>query len=687
MKFKKIITLIILTILISTISTFISQAVLNNNQKSDTTMLEKTLKKAKEYYYNGEYNKSNILYLNSLDVEKIKQEEILKNIIVNLKELHKYKEVLTYYLKLKTLIPDKPSIDLEIAKIYYKINENDIAKNHLEILLSKKDILSRYHLSQTYYYLGNIYLEKEKYDNAVKYYEQGIKINPTLILNYNKLAQLYTIKASYEKAINYYQESLKYDSSQVHLYLNLAELYEKINNNKLAYKYYLISSNVGINIDKIQNKIYYYKKKFPEHNNDKKQKIKDDIKLYEIDNNFIDNKNIPLISIGLIDKTNNLFFKTKNEVIISQNEEFIKLNSRILELSFINNKLSLINNNNIIKTFSSKDDIYITTKNNDTIALFNVSYGKGYFWAGNEHRQYRGKMKIMPLKENYFRVINVVNIEDYLLSVVPSEMPAYWPEEALKAQSVAARTYALKHMGKYKEKGYDLCPTVKCAVYTGIIKENTKSSNAVKETMGEVMIYNGKLIDAVFSSNSGGYTENSFDIWGSEHPYLKNKSTMINFSNNFPLNPSEFYQWLTNEKKSYSNHENYSGINRYRWAKIIPIKLLENKYNINNIENVLVQSRTKGGSVKSIIIKGNKEIIIKDDYIRSALFGLRSNRFFIEYEYEENQELNNLIIYGAGWGHNVGLDQTAAAGMALSNKDYKDILTHFYTDIKIVKKY
>ena len=207
MKFKKIITLIILTILISTISTFISQAVLNNNQKADTIKLEKTLKKAKEYYYNGEYSKSNILYLNLLDVEKIKQEEILKNIIVNLKELHKYKEVLTYYLKLKTLIPDKPSIDLEIAKIYYKINENDIAKNHLEILLSKKDILSRYHLSQTYYYLGNIYLEKEKYDNAVKYYEQGIKINPTLILNYNKLAQLYTIKASYEKAINYFNYS------------------------------------------------------------------------------------------------------------------------------------------------------------------------------------------------------------------------------------------------------------------------------------------------------------------------------------------------------------------------------------------------------------------------------------------------------------------------------------------------
>ena len=113
-----------------------------------------------------------------------------------------------------------------------------------------------------------------------------------------------------------------------------------------------------------------------------------------------------------------------------------------------------------------------------------------------------------------------------MISVVPSEIYASWPEEALKAQAVAERSYTLNNLGRHSSDGYDLCSSVHCAAYNGIISEHQRTTEAVLETQGETAVYEGRIIEAVFSSNSGGYTERSDQIWSADLPYLRGSNQM-----------------------------------------------------------------------------------------------------------------------------------------------------------------
>ncbi len=325
--------------------------------------------------------------------------------------------------------------------------------------------------------------------------------------------------------------------------------------------------------------------------------------------------------------------------------------------------------------------------------LYDMSYGQGYFWAGSEDRQYRGEIEMYPRSQGEFHIINIINLEEYLFSVVPAEMPAWWPDEALKAQTIAARSYALSHLGKHSKEGYDLCDTVHCAAYNGVKSETNKTNQLIIETMGEIAIYNNKPITAVFSSNSGGYSENSKEIWGNEYAYLSGANNMLDLKYNFPLEPYNIERWLVEEPESYSNISSYAGSNIYRWIKVLDDDFFTKKYNLDSLLDIIPIGRTNGGTVNKIIIKGimddgvERDIEVKGDSIRSALGGLKSNRFVIEKFYNNNQILKRLIFYGSGWGHNVGMDQTGAAGMAQKNYSYKDIIDHFYKNTTIDKRY
>ena len=112
-------------------------------------------------------------------------------------------------------------------------------------------------------------------------------------------------------------------------------------------------------------------------------------------------------------------------------------------------------------------------------------------------------------------------IRDSLYGVIPAEMPASYSEGALKAQTLAARTYAMTKLSAHKSSGYELCDTTNCQVYKGYSGENAKTNQAVDDTEGEIICYNGTPIEAVFSASTGGYTENSENVWNSVVPYLR----------------------------------------------------------------------------------------------------------------------------------------------------------------------
>lgn len=131
-------------------------------------------------------------------------------------------------------------------------------------------------------------------------------------------------------------------------------------------------------------------------------------------------------------------------------------------------------------------------------------------------------MKIIPSAwNNGVTVVNRVPMELYLKGVVPSEIVPSWKPDAIKAQAVAARTYAVYHKNGYRSAGYDITDDTRSQVYRGCSVETSATNKAVEETAGEIITYNGKAIDALFHANGGGYTEDSENVWGSYVPYLR----------------------------------------------------------------------------------------------------------------------------------------------------------------------
>jgi len=162
-----------------------------------------------------------------------------------------------------------------------------------------------------------------------------------------------------------------------------------------------------------------------------------------------------------------------------------------------------------------KNDYYNLKTNQ--IAIIPVS-SIGFVRAKN--RWYRGELRIININGK-LNVINKLNIEDYIKGVVPSEMPSTWNSEALKAQAVAARSYALANLGKRASQGYDLKDTPEDQAYGGASAEKLTTNRAVKATESIVIIYDLKIIPAYYSASAGGQTKNAGDVWTRDLPYIK----------------------------------------------------------------------------------------------------------------------------------------------------------------------
>jgi len=174
----------------------------------------------------------------------------------------------------------------------------------------------------------------------------------------------------------------------------------------------------------------------------------------------------------------------------------------------------------------------------------------------NQSRRYRGEIEFRS-DENGITVINTLPIEEYLYGVVPCEMPAEWPEEALKAQTVVSRTYALYSLGQYLLHGFDVLATQLNQVYKGYDYEDEKTTNAVKTTEGQVLVFDGQPILAAFFSCSGGFTGNSEDIWKQYVPYLRAKKDIYDYNEkhynwSVTMTPEELALQLTSRDYPYS---------------------------------------------------------------------------------------------------------------------------------------
>lgn len=263
--------------------------------------------------------------------------------------------------------------------------------------------------------------------------------------------------------------------------------------------------------------------------------------------------------------------------------------------------------------------------------------------------------------------VKTCDLEEYLVGVLAAEMPAEYELEALKAQAVAARSYILskKNIRTDKHIEADICNDP--AHCKGHIDEKTakmrwgkekgdtywkKLTRATKETAGEYMIYGDEVVEAFFFARSGGRTENSEDVWGQSLPYLRSVES--------------------EEDLSYPEFVSTAEFENNEARKLLGI--VGNKS--NGILNIGKITRTDGGNVKNIEIEGRE---FKGTEIRK-IFNLRSADFDV------TQTENSVVFRVRGFGHGVGMSQFGANEMAKDGKKYTEILSHYYTNIQIIKK-
>ncbi len=308
-------------------------------------------------------------------------------------------------------------------------------------------------------------------------------------------------------------------------------------------------------------------------------------------------------------------------------------------------RVNVVASNNTIMTYLTNNPLYFASASGD--------YEKSIIQIGA--KKYRGAATATRQNNSDLTVINLLPMEMYLYGVVPREMPHSWPEEALKAQAVAARGFAVASLKKYAEFGFNFCSTVHSQVYGGFEAEQSSTNRAVDLTKGQIITYNGHLAIPYYHSSSGGRTESSENIWTNSVPYIRG------VSDEYSLN-SPHTEWEVALEK-----EEIESI------------LKKNQYQIGELENLYVAEISENGRVLSFMVEGadGKKELIKQE--SRSLLGLRSSWFEVEYD-----DANETYFFnGKGYGHGIGMSQFGAKGMAEEGYRYKDILKHYYTGVRI----
>jgi len=325
----------------------------------------------------------------------------------------------------------------------------------------------------------------------------------------------------------------------------------------------------------------------------------------------------------------------------------------------------------------------------DTTILFDVQYGAGTFWAGSEDRMYRGAIELLPRGEG-LTVVNLLSIEEYLYSVLPSEMPSHWPQAALQAQAVAARSYTLANLGRFAARGFDLLGDVSSAAYRGLGAETPTVRRAVDATRGQVLMEGGKPLPAYYSANSGGYTDTTESAWGfaSSLPAVPDPLQSRRATR---LDPEELARWLSDRPAAYCSHPDYSARSAYRWKLWVSREEIELRLEapeLGRLLGIIPAGRTLSGRVSQVRVVGTAgELTVRWDAIRRRLGGLRSNLFVVEPQLGADALPEYFPFTGAGWGHGVGLCQSGAAGMAAVGWSTEEILRHYYGGAPLQRLY
>ena len=395
---------------------------------------------------------------------------------------------------------------------------------------------------------------------------------------------------------------------------------------------------------------------------------------------------------------------------------------------------------NELHSFQIEEGFTLMPANPETCSftLQDVTIGISFHWERTEDQTFKGGLKFI-IEDQKVTVINQLSIEDYLTSVISSEMSATSSLELLKAHAVISRSWLLAQIEKNKEltkasdkyvtftendtehikwydredhDNFDVCADDHCQRYQGITRASTKLvEQAIEETFGEVVSYDHKICDARFSKCCGGMVEIFENVWEPvNHPYLQKLVDADQAPLGFELNlenerASE--SWILGQPDAYCNTHDTKVLSQvlndydqetndfFRWEiKYSQKEVSELILNRIGIDFGLVQDfipveRGVSGRLIRLKIVGTKKTMTigKELEIRKALSESHLYSSAIVFEKKELNGTIEFILKGAGWGHGVGLCQIGAAVMGEKGYSYKMILDHYFIDTKLEKRY
>lgn len=312
-------------------------------------------------------------------------------------------------------------------------------------------------------------------------------------------------------------------------------------------------------------------------------------------------------------------------------------------------------------------------------------------------RLYAGRMELQPNSYGNYTLVNDVPLETYLRGVVPYEIGAAAPTAAMEAQAILARTYALRNLHRFAIDGYQLCADTHCQVYYGLNGVTPNTDRAIAATRGMVLTYRNQLVDALYSSTTGGVTASFSDVWnGDDRPYLQPivdapSHNIWNLSGQNLADENQFQRFI-----SLKQGFNESQRDLFRWRRETSLKEitkdLQKFLKVKNspyakfktIQDLKVVERSKSGRILKLDVKTDiGTFSLHKDEVRSAFIAPVSTLFYLQPVNKGNSGLWGYAFVGGGLGHGVGLSQVGAQNLAQLGWSSPKILQFYYPGTKI----